>query len=101
MASFCDHISERTFHRRRARALDLLDTIDGLKPGADLPRLAEFFHKQCWFYLLPEEWRSLRRRVQKFAPKLAELMRPDHFDDPGWTNCPELTDNVWRRAPED
>jgi hypothetical protein len=76
-----------------------------INPGADLKRLAGFFHKHVWHYLLSHEWRALRRHVESIEPELAKLLRPDHVGDPGWEgaqkNGEPLTDDEWRPACAD
>jgi hypothetical protein len=79
--------------------------LESINPGADLKLLAGSFHKDVWHYLLPHEWRALRRRVESIEPELAKLLRPDHVDDPGWAeatkNGEPLADDEWRPACAD
>jgi hypothetical protein len=79
--------------------------VESINPGADLEKLAWYFHKTVWCYLLPNEWRALRRHIESIEPDFAKLLRPDHCDDPNWEkwtkNGEPLTDDVWRSACAD
>jgi hypothetical protein len=91
--------SRRTFYRHRRQALDLI-YLESVRKGADLEQLAAFFNEHVWYFLLAPEWRKLRKHVAQVEPRLAELIRADHFEDPGWSQTGQ-TDDEWRQPADD